>query len=173
MRQSDLITLSIIASTVLVLAQAPNRSLSDVFVNWSNHPAIKYRTQPTTDPVAELNRKLQAGEAKLQRSGPSGYLRSVLDALQVPLDSQMMVFVKDSVQMGRISRDQPRSLFFNDVVSVGWVRGGFIELASQDPHLGVIFYTLEEPRFGLSLDTFRFGSPAFTRRNDCLMCHYN
>jgi len=96
----------------------------------------------------------------------------VLDALQVPIDSQMMVFVKDSVQMGRISRDNPRALYFNDVVSVGWVRGGFIELASQDPRQGVVFYTLEESMLDVALDTVRRGRPSLARRNDCLSCHH-
>jgi hypothetical protein len=57
--------------------------------------------------------------------------------------------------------NNPRALFFNDTVAVGWVRGGFIELASQDPRNGVIFYALEP------------GSSRLTRRDDCLSCHYS
>ena len=71
----------------------------------------RFSTEPARRPIPwpQLNRKLQAGEVTLKRDGPSGYLRSVLDALQVPVDSQMMVFVKDSVQAGRINRDNPRA----------------------------------------------------------------
>src|SRR5438105_14722540 len=36
------------------------------------------------NPVIDLNRKLQAGEATLAFEGPSGYLRAVLNALAVP-----------------------------------------------------------------------------------------
>jgi hypothetical protein len=120
---------------IAVLAASPesdSRPLSDTFVDWTGHPAIRYLSDETTDPVADLNRKLQSGQLELRRDGAAGYLRSVLDALHVSTDTQMMVFEKDSVQARRISAGNPRSLFFNDSVAVGWVRGGFIELASQD-----------------------------------------
>jgi hypothetical protein len=52
--------------------------------------------------------QLEAGHVQLRDDGPSGYLRSILDALAVPVESQMAVFVKDSVQARRISLT-PRS----------------------------------------------------------------
>jgi hypothetical protein len=161
-RLSITATLAAVA-VIAVIADTSDGPLSDTFVNWAEHPAIRYQSTPTTDPIAELNRKMQAGEVHLLRDGSAGYLRSVLNALQVPIDSQMMVFEADSVQARRISAGNPRSLFFNDSVSVGWVRGGFIELAAQDPRQGVIFY---------SLDQSFIGTPSFVRRNDCLSCHY-
>jgi hypothetical protein len=156
---------AILASVAALMAVvfADTGPLSDTFVDWVDHPAIRYHADTPTDPVAELNQKIQTGQVRLTRDAAAGYLRSVLDALQVPVDSQMMVFEKDSVQAFRISPGNPRSLFFNDAVAVGWVRGGFIELAAQDPRQGVIFYSLEQ-----SLT----GSPSFTRRHDCLNCHH-
>jgi hypothetical protein len=140
-------------------------ALSGTFTDWSRHPAIVYSGQPdTSDPVAELSRQLRDGRLTLRREGPSGYLRSVLDALNVALESQIAVFNPDSVQGRRINARNPRSLFFNDRVAVGWVRGGFIEFASQDPSQGVIFYTLQEALVG---------QPYFIRRDDCLTCHYS
>jgi hypothetical protein len=146
--------------------ESDSHPLTETFVNWSEHPAIRYESDAVTDPVAELNRKLQSGERELRRDGAAGYLRSVLDALQVSTDTQMMVFEKDSVQAPRISARNPRSLFFNDSVAVGWVRGGFIELASQDPRQGVVFYMLDQAFIG---------SPLFKRAapRTCLTCHYN
>jgi hypothetical protein len=89
----------------------------------------------------------------------------VLDALHISVDSQIMVFAKDSVQASRISATNPRALFFNDAAVVGWVRGGFIELASQDPKQGVIFYSLKESIVG---------APSFARNDaGCLVCHYS
>ena len=67
----------------------------------------------------------------------------MLEALNVPVESQIVVFARDSVQLARITMTNPRTLFFNESVAVGWVRGGFIEVASQDPQNGVIFYALE------------------------------
>ena len=146
--------------------ESDSRPLSETFVDWTRHPAIRYESEAPADPVAELNRKLQSGQLTLHRDGTAGYLRSVLDALQVSTDTQMMVFEKDSVQAKRISPGNPRSLFFNDSVAVGWVRGGFIELASQDPRQGVVFYMLDQAFLG---------PPSFTRApaNLCLLCHQN
>jgi hypothetical protein len=140
--------------------------LSDSFTNWLDHPAIAYKTTPPTDPVALLNARLETGQVQLRDEGPSGYLRSILDALAVPVESQMAVFVKDSVQARRISTTNPRTLYFNDSVVVGWVRGGFIEVAAQDPQQGVVFYSFDRP---LPL----IGQPRFVRRDDCLTCHYS
>ena len=150
--------------TAVTIAGAGDGSLSETFVDWSNHPAISYKTRPAADPVAGLNRKIQSGEVRLQASGPSGYLRSILDAPQIPVESQIVVFAQDSLQRDRISAANPRSLFFNDSVAVGWVRGGLIELAAQDPRQGVHFYTF---------DPKRLGEPSFLPRNDCLTCHYS
>jgi hypothetical protein len=152
---------ALISGSLLSAATGP---LSDTFTNWIDHPAIEYRSRPTTDPVAALDRKMHEGRIQLTYRGPSGYLRSVLDALNVPVESQMAVFVPDSVQARRINPGNPRTLFFNDSVVVGWVRGGFIELAAQDPQQGVVFY---------SLDQAWLGTPRFVRRNDCLTCHYS
>jgi hypothetical protein len=156
-----------VVATITALAAAPDtgaRALSDSFTNWSAHPAIRYVSDPTNDPIAKLTQKIQSGTLELRRDGTAGYLRAVLDALEVSTDTQMMVFVKDSVQARRISAGNPRALFFNDAVAVGWVRGGFIELAAQDPRQGVVFYTL---------DGSFVGTPSFARHNECLTCHYN
>jgi hypothetical protein len=145
--------------------------LSDTFTNWLQHPAIQYGTRPVSDPVAELNRKLQDGTVHLTFDGPSGYLRSVLNALDVPVESQIAVFVKDSVQAARISPGNPRTIFFNDSVAVGWVRGGFIELAAQDPQQGVVFYSLDQNLFARAQTLV--GPVHFTPRSECVTCHFN
>jgi hypothetical protein len=45
------------------------------------------------------------------------------------------------------SRSNPRALFFNDAVVVGYVRWTrMLEVAVQDPRQGVIFYTLDKTR---------------------------
>jgi len=125
---------------------------------------IAYTSTPANDRVARLNRDLEGHRARLVFEGPSGYLRATLEALDVPIESQIAVFVPDSLQRGRIGLGNPRTIFFNESVAVAWVRGGFIELASQDPEQGLIFYMLD----GVEVDT-----PRFARRNDCLTCHYS
>jgi hypothetical protein len=128
------------------------------------HPAIAYGAPTRTDPIADLERRLAAGEARLSFAGPTGYLRSLLDALSVPIESQIVVFSKTSLQAGLISPTNPRTIFFNDSVAVAWMRGGFIEIAAHDPRQGAVFYTL--PQNGSV-------PPAFVRDGRCLGCHYS
>ena len=128
-----------------------------------NHPAIGYASTPTRDPITELNRKLRTGEVTLESEGPSGYLRSVLAALNVPVESQLLVFSKTSFQASRIGPRNPRAIYFNDTVSVGWVRGGdVLEFAAQDPSQGTLFYTLSQSSNR---------TPQLERNDACVPCH--
>src|SRR5215467_1085577 len=134
----------------------------DGFVPAPDDAAIEYTSRPTNDSVSTLNREIEAGKVRLTFDGRHGYLASALEALHVPIESQMAVFSKTSVQAQRINPQNPRTLFFNDSVALGWVRGGFIEVAAQDPRQGVIFYTLAQSPVE---------RPQFTRHNECLTCH--
>jgi hypothetical protein len=129
-----------------------------------NHSAIGYTKIPATDPVARLNERLRRGEVQLEFNGPSGYLRSVLKALDIPVDSQVLVFSKTSFQAPKITPRNPRALYFNDTVSVGWVRGGeVLEVVALDPRQGSVFYTLSQTPDG---------RPQFKRDNmSCVQCH--
>jgi hypothetical protein len=136
---------------------------TDAFVQPRDHPAIEYSKGPVTDRVAELNRKILDGSIRLQFDGPSGYLRSALEALKVPVESQVALFSQNSSQGDLINMKNPRALFFNDAVSIGFVRGGTVlEAATQDPRQGVIFYTLDQKAADV---------PQFKRNDGCLACH--
>ena len=155
--QLCLVGLAWVASVVLVSAQKIHPALI------RNHPAIAYATAPVSDPVARLNERLRRGEVTLEKNEQSGYLPSVLSALGVSIDSQVLVFSKTSFQAPRINPTNPRAIFFNDSVSVGWVRGGpVLEFVAQDPKQGSIFYTLEQSAAG---------TPQFERNDTCVMCH--
>jgi hypothetical protein len=127
------------------------------------HPAIRYASTPTSEAVGRLNLQLASAATRLSHDGASGYLRSVLQALSIPVDSQVMVFSKTGVQGRLTSPSSPRALFFNDRVVVGYVRGApVLELIAHDARQGAIFYTLDQ--------TVR-DTPVFTRRDTCLSCH--
>lgn len=114
------------------------------------------------DPVAALSHRLEQCAVQLPFTGPYGYLAALLDLLRVPVASQIAVFSKTSIQSLHIEPANPRVLFFNNAVSVGWVRGGFIELAAQDPgeHNAIHYYILlQRP------------DERLTRREDCVRCH--
>ena len=125
-----------------LLAVAQRR---DAYVESRDHPAISYSTGATSDAVSALNSKLESGAATLKYDESTGYLRSVLDALGVPVESQMMVFSQTSFQASQIRMQNPRAVYFSDTVAVGYIRGAkVIEVAAQDPKQGVIFYDLAQ-----------------------------
>jgi hypothetical protein len=152
-----LLTLSVIVA--VGFSDVDTRSIPE-----PDDPTIGYSTRPTSDPVATLNRDIDAGRVHLQFDGEKGYLKSALNALHISIESQMAVFSKTSIQAQRINPQNPRTLFFNDSVVVGWVRGGFVEVSAQDPRQGIIFY---------ALDQTPVDKPQFKRENDCLRCHYS
>jgi hypothetical protein len=117
------------------------------------------------DPLARFDAKLASGAAELQfeRDG-KGWLASVLEALDIPVSSQTLVFSKTSAQFRLIHPANPRAIYFNDDVYVGWVRGGpILELSAADPEGAGVFYTLDQ-------DTGT--SPRLVRDSgQCLQCH--
>src|SRR4029078_13175408 len=102
-------------------------------------------TRPTHAPVADLVHRLDQGSVQLAFDEGSGYLRSALTALQVPVESQMLVMSKTGVQGLHTGPANPRAIYFNDTVTVGYIRNApLLEFAVQDPEQGVIFYTIEQ-----------------------------
>src|SRR5688572_1491541 len=129
---------------VILTGAATIAQRRDVFVAPRDHAAILYSTAPTTDAASRLNARLAAGTATLRFEPDTGYLRSVLDALQISTQSQGLVFSQTSFQGPKINFHNPRAIYFNDTVSVGWVRGGdVLEVAALDPRQGVIFYAID------------------------------
>ncbi len=128
-----------------------------------NHPAIAYGTATADNRITRLNEQLARGEATLEFSADNGYLESVLEALDVPVESQVLVFSKTSFQAAKIGPRNPRAIYFGDDVSVGWVRtGDVLEFVAQDPRLGAVFYTLQQKPMS---------TPQLTRDDSCVACH--
>src|SRR5215472_8162556 len=65
-------------------------------------PAIAYATGPVDNAVEEVNRQLRDGAVRFTFTDRSGFLRSALDALQLPVESQLLVFSRGSLQGKRI-----------------------------------------------------------------------
>jgi hypothetical protein len=125
---------------------------------------ILYRDTAPRNPISKLQDDLKSGKKSLDHTDTRGYLASLLKALDVPEDSQTLVFSKTSLQRERISADRPRALYFNDDVYIGYCQNGeVLEISVADPKLGTVFYTLDQERVE---------KPAFTRQTDsCLLCH--
>jgi hypothetical protein len=134
------------------------------YIPYSDAP-IFYRSEDISDPVTKLQQKLEAGTARLEHDGSAhGYLKSVLQQLDIPLSSQTLVFSKTSFQYPKISPQHPRALYFNDDVYIGVVNEGKeIEVVSFDKRQGAMFFILHEPKAE---------KPRFERAElDCTQCH--
>ncbi len=124
---------------------------------------INYSTTEAGGPVARLQQRLAKGEVKLKYDDEFGYLPAVLAELKVPLSSQLLVFSKTSLHRDLISPKNPRAIFFNDTVYVGWVRGApKLEISSADPKLGAVFHLLDQNESP---------KPKLVRDNSCTECH--
>lgn len=145
-------------------------------------PPIRYSQTISSDPIAILQGRLNAGEVTLERDPMYGYLPSLLDALDVPRQSQVLVFSKTSLQIHKISPANPRAIFFNDSVYIGYVPGSeILELAASDPHIGAVFYTLDSNAVDPEVDEAESvhepaeaDLPAWRLvrdRGNCLSCH--
>lgn len=124
---------------------------------------IDYLNTKGNNAVTELIEKLESGEIQLKYEPGFGYLKSFLDALEIPVSSQTLVFSKTSLQSGRISPINPRAIFFSDDVYAAWVRGSsLLEVSTADPVLGAVYYSFQMmPR-----------RPYLRRENNrCLACH--
>ena len=116
------------------------------------------------DPVAALDRRLATGAAELSFDPKWGYLRSVLDELEIPLSSQLLVFSKTSAQFRWITPRNPRAIYFNDQTYVGWVPNApVLEVSTATADGEAAFYTLRQQPVV---------KPRFAPDNgSCLQCH--
>ena len=87
----------------------------------------------------------------------------LLRELKLDKDTQVLVFSKTSLQKRAVSYRNPRAIYFNESVYLGWMPNGRVEVASFDPEIGPLFY------FQRQLDDTR--SRLFVRTRSCLGCH--
>ncbi len=133
------------------------------FAGTPEDPGIRYSSGPLSNDIDRLNQQLTAGRTRLGFDGRSGYLKSVLAALKVPVDSQLLVYSRASFQGRHVTEKSPRAIFYNDTTQVAWVRDAdMLELATQDPERGTLYYTLRQTPGE---------QPRFERASVCLGCH--
>lgn len=125
---------------------------------------IHYSKSEPSNCISALQAKIDSGEVKFQFDKNYGYLPSLLEALEVKPDTQMLVFSKTSLQLQKISPRTPRAIYFNDNVYIGFCQqGDVLEISAVDPKLGAVFY---------SLDQEPVERPRMMRHTDnCLTCH--
>lgn len=124
---------------------------------------ILYSRTVSADPLAALVERMRGRESEFRALGERERVLWLLKALDVPVESQLLVFSRTSLQRRRIGPRTPRALYFSDEAYVGWVPGGLLEVTVFDPRLGAVFYSID-PAAGP-------GQPLAVRGNDCLLCH--
>jgi hypothetical protein len=114
--------------------------------------------------VSKLQASLDKGEQQLGFQPKLGYLPAVLKALNIRVESQLLVFSQTSLQRQRISPRTPRAVYFTDDAYVGFCQAGnVLEVSAVDPRLGAVFYTLEQKKCD---------NPQFKRQTEsCMVCH--
>lgn len=123
---------------------------------------IDYSESVPTDRFAVFKAKVESGDIKLSTARHEALLQ-VLEELEVPIESQVLVFSKTSAQNSLIGPSRPRAIYFSDDCYVGWAKGGSIEVLTYDPNLGAVFYLLDPTETTIA---DRFDRPA-----SCLNCH--
>jgi hypothetical protein len=126
-------------------------------------PPIGYSAQKPNDRIAKLQARIANGEVKLKWDEQFGWLPALLNELKIPKSSQMLVFSQTSLQRREINPRNPRAIYYNEDVYIGYIPNApMMEVSAVDPKLGGIFY---------SLDQEKLERPSFVRNQDCLQCH--
>ncbi|MDD7987053.1 hypothetical protein PQO01_19050 [Lentisphaera marina] len=124
---------------------------------------IDYENRQANNAIERLNTALREKKTTLDYNNERGYLDALLKELKIPLNSQTLIFSKTSFHRKQIYPSNPRALYFNDEIYVGWVPGTqLLEIAISDPELGGVFYTLEQKKQD---------SIQLQRDDSCLSCH--
>jgi hypothetical protein len=148
----------------LMISAAPAAETKEPrVVDFKAAPHSYLEAQPK-DRFAELQEKVQKGEVKLDTSNDKAFLTSLLEALNIPISSQIMVFSASSLQSEIINPRNPRSLYFNEDTYLGWVPNGLVEIIAADPEMGPIFYVYDRLRPGGPV-------PGVQRSTKCMNCH--
>ena len=126
-------------------------------------PPISYSSTEAKDRATALNAAHQARANAIRSLPAKKRLQWLLDEFKVPVESQIFVFSKTSLQRDLITPETPRVLYFSDEAYVGWAPTGAFEVTVFDPQLGATFYVFDAHETG--------AAPLLRRDNDCLLCH--
>jgi len=120
--------------------------------------------ETSRDPVALLWERISRSQVRMDVSNPQAFLRQLLQELEIPIASQVLVFSKTSLQNSLISPRTPRAIYFSEEAYAGWCQDGLFELIGIDPENGPQFYTLSFPYL-------RGEKPELATSETCISCH--
>ncbi|MCB1099957.1 MAG: hypothetical protein KDN22_30610 [Verrucomicrobiae bacterium] len=126
----------------------------------------RYWEAEVADPLSLWLADVMDGKVIIPEEEQSGrgLVERLLRDLKIPVSSQVMVFSKTSLQRRPVTPENPRAIYFNDEVYLGWMPGGRVEVSSFDPNVGSIYYYERDFDDGKEL-------PLFYRERRCIGCH--
>ena len=153
-----ILRLLLILPGVLCAAALPEPTYRDFDL-----PPHNYHAAALKDHFTKLKADIESRRIPLDHSSEKAFVLSLLKALDIPATSQMLVFSTTSLQLRFITPSNPRAIYFNDDLYLGYIPGGKIEIVSMDPELGAIFYLFDIPRDSRPI--------AIERSERCVNCH--
>jgi hypothetical protein len=156
-RQLVLSTMSLAVAAAVAADSPPAPTYRDI-----DGPPHFYATTKPRDRFTRVMETIESNP-RLDRSSEKAFLTSFLKILDVPVSSQLLVFSTTSLQLRFISPANPRAIYFNEDIYVGYIPGGRIEVVALDPELGAIFYIFDIPRDNAPI--------RYERSNRCMNCH--
>lgn len=138
------------------------KALAEIPVHRFPEPPHSYWSRTPSDAFAALLARQQAGSVALLSGDAREQVVALLKALNVPQSSQLLAYSATSLQSGLILPSNPRAIYFNEEVYVGYVPGGRLEVAAIDPVLGPVFYLAQ---------TDAAGRLQAQRTERCMNCH--
>jgi hypothetical protein len=137
-------------------------AVGEIPVHRFHEPTHGYWTRAPVDAFNALVAKQQAGNAVSFSGDAREQLVALLKTLDIAVSSQMLVYSATSLQSGLILPSNPRAIYFNEEVYVGYAPGGRLEVAAVDPALGPVFYLAKSDS----------GRPLQVQRSErCMNCH--
>lgn len=130
-----------------------------------NQSPINYWEGEPGDRFTKLISDVKHGETSIEGDSAQDILTNILNLMEVPIESQVLVFAKTSAQISRINPSTPRAIYFSDDCYIGWVQGGAVEIIVYDKDKGGILYLLDIGERGESNEI------ELNRPQNCLNCH--
>tara|TARA_B100000902_G_scaffold121463_1_gene121597 strand:- start:29 stop:1285 length:1257 start_codon:yes stop_codon:yes gene_type:complete len=126
----------------------------------------QYLEKEPQDPFSKIIKSLEAGEGPNDYGNEMEYIEALLAKLKISKHSQQLVFSTTSLQLSRISPRNPRAIYFNEDLYLGYVPGGQIEIIGIDPEIGAIPYIFSPPT-----SNDKAWRPTIIRSRRCMNCH--
>lgn len=163
---AKMITFHVSACLALAVAAwvAPSRLVAQTTPDY-DLPPVNYTKAEDNNTITRLQAAMDEQRFTFPNSGAEDILKALLDELDIPVSSQVMVFSKTSLQRNIITPVNPRAIYFNRDYYVGHVPGGLIEVIACDDPSGMMFYSFDP--------NAKPGQRKFVRDFECMTCHAN